>query len=86
MLFRSLYTDLNPVQPAFTPQLPAHASPRNKTAAKRPPIQPVVDEDSFTRKQDEEEESESDRKGRLRVGALGVLRWILGLYAYDLGL
>ncbi|KAL5521576.1 hypothetical protein ACEPAF_2324 [Sanghuangporus sanghuang] len=73
----ALYMDLNPVQPTFAPQLPAHASPRNKAAAKRPPIQPAVDEDSLPRKQDEEEESESDRKGRLRVGALGVLRWIL---------
>ncbi|KAL5514390.1 hypothetical protein ACEPAG_2478 [Sanghuangporus baumii] len=73
----ALYTDLNPVQPTFIPQFPSHASPRNKAAAKRPPIQPAVDEDSFPRKQDEEEESESDRKGRLRVGALGVLRWIL---------
>ncbi|KAI5116021.1 hypothetical protein M0805_005027, partial [Coniferiporia weirii] len=79
----AVYTDLNPVQPAYVPSLPAHASPRNKNATKRPsPLSPTVksaeDEgQGHMRKPEDDEESEGDRKGRIRVGALGVLRWTL---------
>lgn len=73
----AVYTDLNPVQPTFVPTLPAHAA-RNKGGAKRPVLPPVPDEETLSRRTEEEEESENDRKGRLRGGALGVLRWILG--------
>ena len=74
----AVYADLNPVQPAVAPTLPPHAAPRNKGATKRPPFGQVVEEDSQLRRPDEEEESESDRKGRLRASSLGVLKWIVG--------
>ncbi|EJD05481.1 uncharacterized protein FOMMEDRAFT_103536 [Fomitiporia mediterranea MF3/22] len=73
----AVYSDLNPIQPSVESSLPAHASPRNKGAPKRPPIPPIVEEDASLRKPEEEEESDDDRKGRFRVGALGVLRWLL---------
>lgn len=75
----AVYADLNPVQPTFVPTLPPHAGSRNKVAARRPPILPIDDEDVQSRRPDEEEESESDRKGRLRSSALGVLSWIIGV-------
>ncbi|TFK49320.1 hypothetical protein OE88DRAFT_1713557 [Heliocybe sulcata] len=42
--------------------------------------QPKRDEETSTRaKPEDEEESEDDRKARLRIGALGALRWVLDI-------
>lgn len=82
----SLYADLNPVQPAFvSPPLPSGTPPRGKGSGKRlgpVPAPKPSDDDTQTRKHEEEEESEGDQKGRLRVGALGILKFILGKFSF----
>lgn len=89
-----VYLDLNPVQPASTPsstpgtQTPTRAGiqrsggRRGIASPGPPPLATTVDEDDVQSrarsKADEDEENEDDRKGRLRVGALGALKWALG--------
>lgn len=64
------YADINPTQPI------SDVAPARKGAAKRQPVvQPRKDE---TRPNSEEEfETEQERKARLRIGAMGALRWML---------
>ncbi|TFK64592.1 hypothetical protein BDN72DRAFT_260036 [Pluteus cervinus] len=70
-----LYTDLNPPPPIAPPSL---------VQAKRGQGRPVPspgsrrDDDANTRSKGEEmEESETDRRARLRIGAFGAVRWLL---------
>ncbi|THH03871.1 hypothetical protein EW145_g5943 [Phellinidium pouzarii] len=75
-----VYAELNPSQRSVAPNIPAHASPRAKSGAKQssgvtPAADPVAD-DSQTRR-DDDEENDGDRKARFRVGALGVLSWVI---------
>lgn len=80
------YHELNPVQPEFVPPPLPHAQVRGKgdTGAKRgtpaPLTRPTQNSgDSTPRKVEDEEESEDDRKARLRIGALGIFKWVIGL-------
>lgn len=72
----AVYLELNPVQPNFVP--PAHGF--HGKGSRTPTVQVKVQEEDTSRsKIDEEEESEDDRKARIRAGALGVLKWFLGM-------
>jgi hypothetical protein len=67
-----VYSDLNPVPPVYvTP--PTKGRPSPALLSKKV----EVDQASRT-KVEGEEESDDDRKARMRVGAFGVLQWILG--------
>jgi len=77
----ALHAFLNPVQ------VPVDISVPKTVRGRLVPPSPVqtrrVDAESAVRVKagESEEESEADRKGRLRSGALGALQWILGTYA-----
>ena len=77
----ALHANLNPVQ------VPVDVSvPKTVRGKPVPTVSAVVqtrrtDSDPMARaKGESEEESETDRKARLRIGALGALQWILGTY------
>ena len=78
----ALHANLNPVQ------VPVDVSvPKIVRGKPIPTVSAAVqtrrtDSETTARAKGEgEEESETDRKARLRIGALGALRWILGAYA-----
>ena len=75
-----VYLDLNPSPPVVVP----HPTTTTKKVGGRtvgvPPAK-REDPDVVRSKGDGDEESERDRKARLRVGALGALIWILGPYS-----
>ncbi|KAJ7584094.1 hypothetical protein C8J56DRAFT_1005201 [Mycena floridula] len=68
------YSAVNPPQPV-APPLPAHA----RKGASRGSVASTPKEDSegARSKTDEIEEEELDRKARIRVGALGAMKWVL---------
>jgi hypothetical protein len=77
----ALHANLNPVQ------VPVDVSvPKTVRGKPIPTVSAAVqtrrtDSEPMARaKGESEEESETDRKARLRIGALGALRWILGTY------
>lgn len=74
-----VYMYLNPPAPA----VPTAAQKKGSGRAAAPPPPPRrEDPESGTRsKADELEESEQDRKARLRVGAIGAIKWVLGVYS-----
>ena len=76
----ALYLELNPVQSAFVPSALPHYQSRDKGGAKRgtPPSAKLPETEETQRKAEDEEENEDDRKARLRVGAFGILKWVLG--------
>lgn len=70
-----LYLYLNPVQVAvdLTPPKKVHGRVVPSTPVKK------EDEDGGSRlRGDGDEENDSDRRARLRVGGLGVVQWLLG--------
>jgi hypothetical protein len=81
----ALHAYLNPVQVPVDIVVP-------RTVRGRPvppsvlasPTRRAGDENAPSRARggESEEESEMDRKARLRIGALGALQWVLGAYAY----
>lgn len=75
----SLYLELNPPPPAPPPPLPI---PQRRGQGRQQPPPPVKrDEDGGGRSKGEEmEESETDRRARLRIGGLGALRWLIGVF------
>ncbi|KAJ8454647.1 hypothetical protein ONZ45_g19221 [Pleurotus djamor] len=73
------YTYINPPQP-LAPSLPTHArikGPSRPGSGRHTPATRRDDDVVTVRKEEEFEETETDRKGRLRVGALGAIRWVL---------
>lgn len=71
-----MYAHLNPAPP-----VPPPPPPSKKISGKAIATIPTWKDDTeqnLRTKGDEQEENEHDRKSRLRVGALGVARWILG--------
>jgi hypothetical protein len=71
---KGVYTYLNPIPPVIID--PPRISGRSAlvtSSMKREEAERHKDESN-------DEESESDRKARLRIGAFGALKWILGLY------
>lgn len=74
-----VYAELNPVQPAAESVPPPHAV-RGKSASKQPirPVRPAVEDDESPRQTEEDEDRTEERNGRIRVGALGALRWLMG--------
>ncbi|KAJ2912917.1 hypothetical protein MD484_g7503, partial [Candolleomyces efflorescens] len=75
----AVYAYLNPVQPSVTPG-PSHPGSRKGSGRSTPAIQRKDNPESMLRNKLEEnlEENEQDRKARLRFGALGAIKWILG--------
>jgi hypothetical protein len=74
----SVYAYLNPAPPPAPPPLPASSK---KGSARGSAIStPRKDDGDQTprSKADEQEENEQDRKARLRIGALGAARWVIG--------
>jgi hypothetical protein len=70
-----LYTYLNPVPPSAAP------TPPRRVPGRSTPLPILRKEDvelSYRSKGEDEVEDEQDRKARLRVSSLGVLKWILG--------
>jgi len=75
-----VYAYLNPVPPPVPSPLPV---PSRKGGAKGSTIStPRKDDGDQTprSKADEQEENEQDRKARLRIGALGAARWVIGRF------
>lgn len=74
-----IYLYLNPLPPP--PQLVSVAFAKKSTGKMSSAPTPRKDDGDQTprSKQDEQEESEQDRRARLRIGALGAARWILGM-------
>lgn len=71
-----MYAHLNPAPP-----VPPPPPPSKKNSGKAAPAILAWKDDgeqNSRTKGEEQEEDEQDRKSRLRVGALGVARWILG--------
>ena len=68
---QKLYLDLNPLLKA-----------QNAESSRNGQNVQVADDDTTFRSKLEEEESEDDRKSRIRVSAIGILRWFLGKYSY----
>ncbi|TFK41660.1 hypothetical protein BDQ12DRAFT_678315 [Crucibulum laeve] len=66
------YAYLNPAPPVVSTPIP------KKSGRGLPPVQKAEPE-STRSKAEEMEESESDRRARLRVGALGAIRWVLSI-------
>lgn len=63
------------------PPAPVAILPSGRRQPGRPPVpQRAVVEDDTTRNSESEEENEDDRRARLRAGALGGIKWLLGLY------
>jgi hypothetical protein len=68
------YLYLNPLPPAVVPTPPRKVSGRSA-----PVVLPKKEDAEQSRSKAEDEvENEQDRKARLRVGAFGALKWILG--------
>ena len=79
----ALHANLNPVQ------VPVDTSVPKTVRGKPVPTVPAMvqtrrtDSEPLTRaKGESDEESETDRKARLRIGALGALQWVLGTYSF----
>ena len=71
----ALYAYLNPVPPSVPP------TPPRRVPGRPSPLPIIKKEDmelSHRSKGEDEVEGEQDRKARLRVGAFGVLKWIVG--------
>lgn len=61
------------------PPAPAAIIPHGRRIPGRQPIAPrAVVEDESVRNPESEEENEDDRRARLRAGALGSIKWLLG--------
>ncbi|KAF8156982.1 hypothetical protein B0H34DRAFT_711453 [Crassisporium funariophilum] len=78
-----VYAYLNPLPPIFVApaQLPVSTVRRNQQSGKNSGVGTPRREDGDQTprsKVDEQEEGESDRRARLRIGAFGAARWILG--------
>jgi hypothetical protein len=72
----ALYTYLNPAQPTAAPVPPQR---KGASGAMRGADKERDDPSLAARaKAEDMEENEQDRKARLRAGAFGALRWILG--------
>jgi E3 ubiquitin-protein ligase listerin len=69
----AVYAHLNPAQVPVVSTLPQKKGPGGVRKEER------ADPDMGVRKSEDIEESEQDRKARLRVGAFGALRWMLGI-------
>lgn len=75
-----VYLQINPPQPV----LPISAPQSRKGSGKSTPV-PKRGEEPVRSRADEEEESEADRKARLRISGFGALEWILSVcYASSL--
>lgn len=77
-----LYLYLNPVQVAVAhPSHPHHGAGRSNRG--RGPVQVKREEREVEveKKIDVDEESEVDRRARLRIGGLGVLQYLIGIFA-----
>ena len=74
-----VYLDLNPSPPVVVPPTTTTTTTK-KVGGRTVGVPPAKreDPDVVRSKGDGDEESERDRKARLRVGALGALIWILG--------
>ncbi|KAF8970121.1 hypothetical protein BDZ97DRAFT_1792056 [Flammula alnicola] len=73
-----VYAYLNPLPPPSQPApMASHKRGIGRTSAISTPRKDDGDVTPRS-KMDEQEESEQDRKARLRIGALGAIRWILG--------
>jgi len=76
-----VYTSFNPVAPA-APSLMGHSHQPKKGSVKGSqaptPRRDDGGDETPRSKIDEQEESEQDRTARLRIGALGALKWLLG--------
>jgi len=69
-----VYAYLNPAPPAAPPPL-AHKKPGTRAT----PVPARKEADQSTRgKGDEVEESDQDKRARIRYGAIGAIRWVLG--------
>ncbi len=78
-----VYTSFNPVAPS-APSLMSHSHHSKKGSIKESQVPtPRRDDGDETprSKIDEQEESEQDRTARLRIGALGALKWLLGKFS-----
>lgn len=75
-----VYLYLNPIAPPAPP--PVHPYQSKKGSAKGSYVSSPTGDDGGDQtprtKVDEQEESEQDRKARLRIGAFGAAKWILG--------
>ncbi|GJE86513.1 hypothetical protein PsYK624_025930 [Phanerochaete sordida] len=69
-----VYLQINPPQPA----MPLSAPQSRKGSGKSTPVPRRAEEAPTRTKADDEEESEADRKARMRMGGFGVLEWMLG--------
>ena len=75
-----IYLDFNPVTPSAPPPI-IHPYQSKKGSAKGSQIStPRRDDGDQTprSKMNEQEESDQDRNSRLRIGALGAAKWLLG--------
>ncbi|EKM56485.1 uncharacterized protein PHACADRAFT_92839 [Phanerochaete carnosa HHB-10118-sp] len=70
-----VYLQINPPQLA----MPLSAPQSRKGSGKNTPVPRRVEEPPTRTKADEEEESETDRKARMRISGFGALEWMLGL-------
>jgi hypothetical protein len=70
----AVYLYLNPLQLMVAPTPPRKVSGRSTPI----PVKKEIADPMARAKIDEDEESEQDRKARLRVGALGAIGWMLG--------
>lgn len=69
-----VYAYLNPAPPAAPPP-PAH----RKSGSRATPVPVRKEADQSARaKGDEVEESDQDKKARIRYGSIGAIRWVLG--------
>ena len=70
-----LYLHLNPVQVAvdLTPPKKVHGR-----VVLSPPVKKEEEDGGSRTRGDGDEENDSDRRARLRVGGLGVVQWLLG--------
>jgi E3 ubiquitin-protein ligase listerin len=74
-----VYTYLNPVTPVAPPP------PVHRKSGTRPTPAPARKEadQSARAKNDEVEENDQDKKARIRHGAIGAIRWVLGNAPHD---
>ncbi|TFK22367.1 hypothetical protein FA15DRAFT_681687 [Coprinopsis marcescibilis] len=73
-----VYAQLNPVQPSVAP--PSSQPQSRKGSGRSTPVKPVKREDQdmiMRSKMEDAEESEQDKKARLRIGALGAINWYI---------
>lgn len=71
-----VYLQINPPQPILSISAPQS----RKGSGKNTPVPRRVEEQPIRTKVEEEEESEADRKARLRISGFGALEWMLGAY------